>query len=249
MAEDNWWASAPLATADGAATKPSTGGRSGVGKGVQTLEAKQIADARQAAMSATETKAIYKNVDGALRRFRTSPGKASSFNAMTPDAPGFLGGIKNIGSSILRGTLGYTYNDSDFDDYAYLKSQQSERVAERQMAQKGVQTESDAARYALADIGPDKPAAVNRRIVRDGNVKLTIAERRPRMMSKWIAKYGSLGSTSPNGWTYDDYEAYWRKGFRESVENQRQGPAAPRRTAPQTKPAAPSGWSGFQEVK
>jgi hypothetical protein len=165
-------------------------------------------------------------------RFHTGAGKALMFDAMYPDGEGLTGAIKKGAGSLLRGTVGNLYSQRDHDDYQYLTANAQALNNAALRLNKGVQTDKDADRIQLENVGVGKSPQTNSRIFSDNTRSASaIAKARQDSASQWIAKYGALtGTTNPQGMTYDDY---FSRVVRPNAIKQSIGP----------KPRGKGGWS------
>jgi hypothetical protein len=89
------------------------------------------------------------------------------------------------------------------NDFQRLKGLGAERVLEEQKPQKGPQTDSDAARMALAEISPYKTPEVNAQIIKAGDAKAVRAARRAPFYTAWANKYG-LNNVNEKGQSVED---------------------------------------------
>lgn len=144
------------------------------------------------------TRRLYNQVEEVVKRFGTGPYRGGVVGFLTPEPDdGIVERV--IGSPLgwLAKTTGLL-PEKDIADYQDLKAMQSERVAERQLEQKGVQTESDAARYKLADISPSNTIETNARIIARGRKAMDRASEKVTFYTKWANRFG-LNGLNKNG--------------------------------------------------
>jgi hypothetical protein len=117
----------------------------------------------------------------------------------TPDPnAGFL---ESIPSHFYRAISGVS--PQEVSDYKAMQRFQNQGVLAQQSTQKGPQTESDAVRMAMVGLSPDKPAALNARVIGDATLSGLIAQKRPDFYTKWVNRNGSLGALE-NGVSVDE---------------------------------------------
>lgn len=165
------------------------------------------------AASADRADRIYKNVEASTGRFKTGPVRAAMMDAALPDEKGGFWdrlGAATIGTA-LRGTGAIT--NQNVTDFQILKAQQAERTAERQVEQKGPQTEADAARYMLADISPYKTPDANKAIINQGRRAIDLQKGRSNFAIKFANRYGLNG--------VDERGRSMEQAFQESLGVQR----------------------------
>lgn len=146
-----------------------------------TAEAKQAADTLQ----------DYKALEPVIRRFKPGPFRAAFVDANIvneADGPVVRAG-KGLLSAITRPTG--MLNDQDIEDYQTITRAKNKAVLEAQLPQKGVQTEGDAARMAMAGISPYKRLGPSLDIFRENIPKAQRQILRDSYYKDWAAKYGS----------------------------------------------------------
>lgn len=148
------------------------------------------------------------NIDEALQytrdaapiidRFKPGPNRAEIVGSAIPERGS---GITGTIGSTLRRTIGGV-SQKDIADYQALQRYANFQVAQKQLEQKGPQTESDAMRLMMTGISPDKLPKVNAKIVADAVFRGEIAKQKPDFYLKWANRNGSLGSLE-NGKSVD----------------------------------------------
>src|SRR3546814_9213428 len=97
--------------------------------------------------------------------------------AIHEEGGGFGDTIGAATVGVARGLFG-GLQEQTITDFQNLKGLQSGRVLEQQIAQKGPQTESDAARMKLTEIIPYRTKAANQEIIASGALKAAAAARK-----------------------------------------------------------------------
>lgn len=155
------------------------------------------------AASARETQRVYEQTGKDVKTLKPGPNRGRFLEIATPEEGGgffdTLGAIAIGGPARMLGAI----KPEETDAYQRLRGLQSQQVLERQLAQKGPQTESDAARLMLTEISPSKSAAVNRSIVERGSWKTKRDQAKAVFYGRFANKWG-LHGTSPHGHTADE---------------------------------------------
>lgn len=161
---------------------------------------KALNDMRDGHSAALKVNRDYREVARVLDRSQMTPVKASMLNALTPqEGGGFFDAIGGwIGSKVLP--------QQTIDDFQTLRGLQSGRVMDAQIAQKGPQTEADAARLQLAEVSPWKTKQANIAVMKRGMADATLAKRKLPFFQRWANKYGvngvnERGQTADEAWT------------------------------------------------
>lgn len=187
------------------AAVPGTGTPGGGGKGKFSPQAQNfLNDLSKNAGSAREVGKLYSNVESSLKAIR--PGPYRNRLLLSPAIPEDNGGILDAISGALIGgpaRLTGAVTPKEVSNYQTVRAIQNAAVLERQLPQKGPQTESDAARMMLADISPGKDLAANERIINAGRQKIQREQARATFYTKFANKWG-LNGVSPHGFTADE---------------------------------------------
>lgn len=155
------------------------------------------------AQSAAEVGRLYDRAEGALKKVK--PGPYRNRLLLSPAIPEDNGGILDAISGATLGGVARAIGavtPEEVSAYQTVRGIQSGGVLEKQLAQKGPQTESDAARLMLTEISPGKDAAANDEIIRAGRQKIKRDQAKATFYTKWANKYG-LNGTNPEGETAD----------------------------------------------
>lgn len=181
----------------------------------------------------------YRRAAKAVDRLGTGPVRASLLDAFIPEEGG--GFWDRVG-----GIIGAPFIDRQtVDDFQTLKGLQSERVLSQQLAQKGPQTESDAARLQLTEVSPYKTPEANRRILDAGMRKATLGAMKPDFYTRWTNRYG-LNGTDERGRTVD---AAWGEVFRRATTAPLQVPGGAPQPGRQQAAEAPAAQPAQPKVK
>ena len=130
----------------------------------------------------------YRDVARTLDRTNWSPAYAKWLDMWVPEEKG--GGIMDT----LGGLIGAPFlSNQTVTDFQNLKGLQSKRVMDAQIAQKGPETEADAARLQLAEVSPFKTKQANVQLMRRGMADATLAKMKLPFFQKWAGKYGLNG--------------------------------------------------------
>jgi hypothetical protein len=150
-----------------------------------------------------------KTATGAIDRFQPGPGRGTRYQNFyaEPEDGLFTGAIKGVGRMFLP--------DASERDYEILRAMQESAVLKTQEAQKGPQTEADAARMKASTISPTKSVQTNALLAAESIYNARMAEKKPDFYTKWANRHGSLSSLDSKGNSVDKAwsEAY-SKGFR-----------------------------------
>src|SRR3546814_9981784 len=101
----------------------------------------------------------YRRAAGSIDRLGTGPWRGKVLDMAIPEEGGGFG--DTIGAATVGGAMGLFGGlpEQTITDFQNLKGLQSGRVLKQQIAQKGPQTESDAARMKLTEISPSRTKA------------------------------------------------------------------------------------------
>lgn len=216
------------------------GSSRGGGGGTTADDKKALNTAQDQANAASATERLYDNVEPAIKRFDGGPMKGTIYDMVMPSSGGgFWDGVGSFLGSPVRALL----PSQDKSDYKAIDTARQNRIALRQMEQKGVQTEGDAKRYGKSDIDATNYTANNLNIIRQNRVEAELTKMRAYMQSKWVAQYGSTSHASPNGTTYSQAVDNATKDYMQGTAQRVLHPAPP-----STRRAPNNGWS-VTEVK
>jgi hypothetical protein len=192
------------------------------------------------AAGAGEINRRYDQATGDVSAMHTSPGRGRLMQYATTEEGGGLGdtaGALTIGMPLR--VLG-AITPKETDAFQNLQRLQSAQVLEKQLAQKGVQTEGDQARIKLTELSPMKSENVNQETIRQGRAANRRAIGQATFYTAWANKYG-LHGTNPEGMTADQVWAQVSDAITDRVlgkaKTVREALAARRRAGAQAAPA------------
>jgi hypothetical protein len=180
---------------------PGTG--TGRAAGISPSDQKFLNELTTEAATASETHRIYDRAEQAIHKLHTGPYRGAFMQAATPEDNGGI--LDRVGAIAIGGparVLG-AIKPEETSAYQTLRGLQSQQVLQAQLAQKGPQTESDAARMMLTEISPSKSPDVNLDIINRGRQKLQRVQAKASFFSQWAQKYG-LHGTNEKGMTATD---------------------------------------------
>jgi hypothetical protein len=156
----------------------------------------------QQAADAGETRRVYDRAKQDVRTLQPGPFRGKFLDMALPSEGGGI--LDTIGAAVVgvpAKVLG-AIKPAEVDAYQHMKGLQSQQVLQAQLAQKGPQTESDAARMALTEISPNKTADVNNDVINKGIAKTDRLRAKAIFYTHFANKYG-LNGVSPHGYTAD----------------------------------------------
>lgn len=174
----------------------------GMGKQSQTVE-KFFNELSDKAADAQEARRIYDNASKVVKKFDPGPYRGRLLEIATPEEGG--GFFDSLGAAVVGGPLRMigAITPQETDAYQLLRGYQSDQVLQKQLLQKGPQTDVDAARLQLTEISPSKSLAANRAVIEQGQRKAERSQARTIWLKRFAQKYGLNGRT-PEGYTADE---------------------------------------------
>lgn len=169
------------------------------------------------------------NAAGAIDRLGTGPMRAKMLSAAIPEEGG--GVMDTLGGALFGGMV----DKQTVDDWQTLRALQNSAVLDKQIEQKGPQTDSDALRMKLASISPDKTVKANAEVIGQTMLGSQLMKHKPDFYTKWANKYGSLTAVSPGGqtvnsaWDALQADAMRRYNNDPRIKGMRTGQPAPKR--------------------
>lgn len=154
---------------------------------------------RDQSQSASNSLTQYQRAAEVLARSKMTPTRAAQVESAIPQEGGGLTGA--LGALFRRTINGV--DEQEIADFQYLQGLQSGQVLDRQIEQKGPQTESDALRLKLTEISPFKSMAANAEVISDGALRSRLLSRKAPFYVAWHNKYGMNG-VDEHGRTADD---------------------------------------------
>lgn len=204
----NWWENDPVASIADARELGNGGSNKGGGLSVQ--DNKALNDMRPENASALSVNRDYREVAKTLDRSKMTPARAKWLETWIPRENGGL-------FDMIGGAIGERFLDPQtVTDFQTLRGLQSKRVMDAQIAQKGPQTEADAARLQLAEVSPFKTKGANVGVMLRGMADATLAKRKLPFFQQWANKYGlngvnERGETADQSWR-NVTEAVYKRG-------------------------------------
>jgi len=192
------------------------------------------------------TPGVLQKQEGYLTSLRDQAQAGTDLQRQTRDAARTIDSLKVTGAAPsgprrLLGWLGS--NEKEAADQQYLDALASGIVLDKQIAQKGPQTEADAARLALSQLGSDKVYDTNKRLVSDAMLNSRMSQHKLDHYSKWQTKYGSFGAPNEKGLNADQVWRMKSERAHELAAKAKWGKKAKVPNSPMKKPLLPKGWS------
>jgi len=180
-----------------AARQMSGGASPGTGRKLSPQEQKYLNDLREQGASGANALSQYQKAAAAIERSEITPYRAAQIESTIPqEGSGFSAGQR-------WNRFIYGVDDQEVSDFQYLNGLTSAQVLDRQMEQKGPQTESDAARLKLTEISPFKSQAANAEVIGDGVLRSRMLAGKAPFYTRWANRYG-LNGLDPQGRSADD---------------------------------------------
>jgi hypothetical protein len=172
--------------------------KGGDGRKLSPVEQRRLNELSEQGGAAANTLLQYRRADQVLRRSHLTPERSAQIkSSIVPEDAGLFG---MIGSKFNRFVNGVS--EQEVADFQTLMALQNAQVLDRQLLQKGTQTESDAARLKLTEVSPYKPFEANEAVIRDGMMRSEMATRKPGFYTQWANSYG-LNGLDPSGRSVD----------------------------------------------
>lgn len=183
-------------------------GTTGSSGRLSAQDQKFLNDLSTQAQTANETARIYDRAEQDVKRLGTGPYRGQFLGMATPEDNGGI--LDKIGAVLIGGPARITgaIRGKDTDAFQRLRGLQSQQVLQGQLAQKGPQTESDAARLMLTEISPSKTVPTNLDIIQQGRAKAQRAQAKAQFYNEWAQKFGGVRGLNPKGTNVD---AAWSK--------------------------------------
>lgn len=156
---------------------------------------------RQAA-EAGETRRVYERAKQDVKTLDPGPYRGRFLDMAIPTEGGGI--MDNIGAAVIGVPAKITgaITPEEVGSYQHMQGLKSQQVLQAQLAQKGPQTESDAARMALTELSPNKTATVNEDVINKGISKANRVRAKAVFYTQFANKWG-LNGTTPHGYTAD----------------------------------------------
>lgn len=142
----------------------------------------------------------YDSLGKAVDEFGTSPTRAWMYDALLPNQDGGFWDSVGAGIGLIPSLF---MSDKTLKARDHLNTASARVALDGSQQMKGSSSDKDTALMRTAGVSPYKSMAENHRIIdqakRDGEVEQT----RALLLSRWISKFGSLATPSPNGMTFE----------------------------------------------
>lgn len=189
----------------------------------RTLTQNPISEKDQAMINAMrlnqgDLPGVLRDITGAqaaVDRFQPSPGKGALYSLGVPedDDWAITAGLKNL--------VGLALPEQGKQDYQTLRGLQNQGVLNAQLAQKGPQTESDAARMKLVGVSPNKATGTNAQLLAEQQYDTMMKNQRPAFFEYWANK---LGSTHALNGARKSADQVWTEQYQRGLQQMRNGP-------------------------
>lgn len=170
----------------------------------------------------------------AVDRFKPAPGRGSSYSWAVPEDNDWP--ITAWAKNRVADVAGITQEDKDA--YQTLLGLQNQGVLNSQLAQKGPQTESDAARMKLTGVSPNKGTNTNAQLLAEQQYDVMMKQQRPGFYEYWANR---LGSTHALNGSRQSADQVWNDQYQRGLQKLRSSPSyravSGQRTAPPRKQA------------
>jgi len=145
-----------------------SGSAMGGGKKMSVQAQNFLNNLSQQAADAGETRRVYERARQDVKTLQPGPYRGALMQAATPEDNG--GFFDRLGAIAIGGPLRLigAITPQETEAYQHMRGLQSQQILQTQLAQKGPQTESDAARMMLTELSPGKTAAVNNDVINKG---------------------------------------------------------------------------------
>ena len=231
MADDNWWASSPFATAASAKASAASTGRAKT----TPQDMQIIRDASALSESERDARRGYAATRRAVKTMHSGALKAGFLDSISPEEDGtpFLDQLGVVLGLPARPFI----SDATWAARDHLKtvSAQVALAGSRQM--KGSSSDKDTALMRMAGVSPYKSEAENLRILDEAERQAAFAQHRATLKSKWISQYGSVAAPGPNGMAFEEIAARQDAKVQRALDIRRNGlpkppPSARRQNRP-----------------
>lgn len=223
MAEDNWWASSPFATA--ASAKGPTGG--GVKAKTTPQDMIELREASGKAQSERDARRGYRSTQRAVEDMDTGPWKARWLDMITPDQDG---GVMDTIGSVLGSVARPFISERTLAARDQMNTVSAQTALQGSQMMKGSSSDKDTLLMRTAGISPYKTKQENLRILKSAERDSGLAQARAQTKSWWISKFGSMAQPSPNGTTYEQAMSLTDRHFMDQYSRSQR--PAPRRAPP-----------------
>lgn len=172
----------------------------------------------------------------AVDRFQPAPGRGTAYSWAVPEDNDW--GITALGKNLIGKVFGVSKPDSDA--YQTLVGLQNASVLNKQIEQKGPQTESDAARMKLTAVSPNKSTPVNAQLLAENQYDVMMKLQRPAFYEYWA---NQLGSTHALNGQRKSADQVWNEQYMRGLLKMRASAGYRRTTGQSGKRASVVNWN------
>ena len=189
-------------TGDSWEAVPGTGGGTGGGGKMSPQAQAFLNKLSEGAAAADGVRRTYDAARDSIKAVKPGPYRGRMMEIATPEEGG--GFFDTLGSLVVGAPMRMigAITPEETSAYQKLRALQSSNVLDKQILQKGPQTESDAARLQLTEISPSKMPDANESIIKTGIHRTNRDKARPVFYTKFANHYG-LNGVNPQGKTAD----------------------------------------------
>lgn len=203
MAEDNWWASSPFATAASAKAAAAPARVKPTSQDMQLLR-----DSTAKAEAERNARREYSAVRQSVMNMNSGPFKAAYLDAITPDEGGStLGNVLDKVGAVAGFIPSLFVSNRTSDARQHLKTVSAQVALKGSQMMKGGSSDADTALMRMAGVNDYKSVTENLRILRNAERESAIEQHRATLKSKWISRFGSIAEPGPHGLTYEEAAA------------------------------------------
>lgn len=228
MAEENWWASMPFATAASARSSTAAPGRAKTTPQDMML----LRDSTSKAEVERSARRDYSATRQAVRDMNTGPLKAAYLDAITPEQDG---GVLDKVGGFLGAPLRLFVSDKTMAARDRLKTLSAQVALKGSQMMKGSSSDKDTAIMRMAGVSDYKGSTENNRLLDDAERESAIEQHRASLKAQWINRYGSISAPGPRGLSYEQVAQQQEKTVNSAVDLRQRGlpkpPPSARRSA------------------
>lgn len=204
-------------------TAPPARGTAGSRSRIPPQDLQALNALRDNARAAQDLERTYNQTRDAVNRLQPGPYRGRFLEAAIPEEEQ-RGILDSIGSVVVGGPARITgaISPQNVEDFQAVSRARSIGVLARQLQQRGVQTESDAARMALAELSAEHTTDQNNMIIDRGIQAAQRDQARAAYYNAWASRFGGInGTRNSRGQTVDEAwhqfgQAYTNQMFRSS---------------------------------
>lgn len=244
MAEDNWWASSPFATAASAKAAAAPARVKPTSQDMQLLR-----DSTNKAEAERNARREYAAVRRSVTNMNTGPFKAAYLDAITPEeSSGVVDNVLDkVGAAV--GFLPSLFvSNRTTDARQHLKTVSAQTALKGSQMMKGASSDKDTALMRMAGVSDYKSVNENLRILREAERSSAIEQHRATLKAKWIGRYGSISAPAPSGMTYEEAAARQEALVNKAVDIRQNGlpKPPPKRSGSRPRPSSNQGQGSLE---